>query len=94
MGCHALLQGIFLNQGLNPSLQHGRQILYCLSHQGSSTDTIGVPNGALGIRQHPEVTSKFFDSCVSFHVLIPKNVSILKILKTTAEVADYIFQAD
>ena len=28
MGCHALLQGIFLTQGLNPHLLHCRQILY------------------------------------------------------------------
>ena len=27
--------GIFLTQGLNPCLLHCRQILYCLSHQGS-----------------------------------------------------------
>ena len=35
VGCHALLQGIFSTQGSNPSLLHCRQILYCLSHQGS-----------------------------------------------------------
>ena len=39
VGYHALLQGIFPTQGLNPSLpycrQNCRQILYCLSHQGS-----------------------------------------------------------
>ena len=35
MGCHALLQGIFPTRGLNSSLQHCRQILYHLSHQGS-----------------------------------------------------------
>ena len=35
MGCHFLLQGIFLTQGWNPSLLHCRQVLYCLSHQGS-----------------------------------------------------------
>ena len=35
VGCHALLQGIFLTQGSNPGLLHCRQILYCLSHQGS-----------------------------------------------------------
>jgi len=34
VGCHTLLQGIFTTQGLNPSLKHGRQILYRLSHQG------------------------------------------------------------
>ena len=31
-GCHSLLQGIFLTQGLNPGLLHCWQILYCLSH--------------------------------------------------------------
>ena len=35
VGCHALLQGIFSTQGLNPGLLHCRRILYCLSHQGS-----------------------------------------------------------
>ena len=33
VGCHALLQGIFLVQGLNTSLLHCRQVLYHLSHQ-------------------------------------------------------------
>ena len=33
--CHALLQGIFPTQKLNPGLQHCRQILYHLSYQGS-----------------------------------------------------------
>ena len=32
MGCHFLLQGIFLTQGSNPGLPHCRQILYHLSH--------------------------------------------------------------
>ena len=35
VGCHALLQGIFLSQGWKPRLLHCRQILYHLSHQGS-----------------------------------------------------------
>ena len=35
VGIHSLLQGIFPTQGLNPHLLHRRQILYCLSHQGS-----------------------------------------------------------
>ena len=33
VGCHALLQGIFPTQGLNPGLLHCRQILHCLSHR-------------------------------------------------------------
>ena len=32
---HSLLQGIFPTQGSNLGLLHCRQILYCLSHQGS-----------------------------------------------------------
>ena len=35
VGCHDLLQGIFLTQGSNPGLLHCSQILHCLSHQGS-----------------------------------------------------------
>ena len=35
-GCHALVQGISPTQGLNPGLPHCRQILYQLSHWGSS----------------------------------------------------------
>ena len=35
MGCHFLLQGIFPTQGSNPGLQHCRQILNHLSHQGN-----------------------------------------------------------
>ena len=34
MGCHALLQGIFLTQGLDPGLLYCRQILYQLNTQG------------------------------------------------------------
>ena len=35
VGSHSLLQEIFPNQVWNPDLLHCRQILYCLSHQGS-----------------------------------------------------------
>ena len=34
VGCHSILQVIFPTQGSNLGLPHGRQILYCLSHQG------------------------------------------------------------
>ena len=41
LGSHSLLQGIFLTQGLNPGLLHCRQILHCLSQEGSPyTQTI------------------------------------------------------
>ena len=35
LGCHSLLQGIFLTQGSKPGLLHCRWSLHCLSHQGS-----------------------------------------------------------
>ena len=35
VGCHSLLQGIFLARGLNPGLPYCRQILYHMNHQGS-----------------------------------------------------------
>ena len=35
VGCHFLLQGIFLTQGSNPVPPHCRQTFYPLSHQGS-----------------------------------------------------------
>ena len=35
VGCHFLLQGIFLTQALNLGLLHCRQILYQLSYKGS-----------------------------------------------------------
>ena len=44
VGCHALLQGIFPTQGLNPGLPHCRWILYHLSHQGSLYSCTKVRN--------------------------------------------------
>ena len=41
--CHALLQGIFPTQELNPGLLHCRQILYCLSHQGNPLSYLPNP---------------------------------------------------
>ena len=38
VGCHFLLQGIFLTQRSNLSLLHCRQILYWLSYEGSPWD--------------------------------------------------------
>ena len=35
VGCHFLIQGIFLTQGSNPGLLHCRQILHRLSYEGS-----------------------------------------------------------
>ena len=40
VGCHFLLQGLFLTQGLSPGLLHRRQIVYGLSHQRSLIYTL------------------------------------------------------
>ena len=42
IGSHSLLQGFFLIQGSNLGLLHCRQILCCLSHQGSPLTVLGV----------------------------------------------------
>ena len=38
MGCHLLLQGLFLTQRLNPHLLHCRQLLYLLGPWGRSVN--------------------------------------------------------
>ena len=48
MDDRVLFQGIFLTQGLNPGLQRFRQILYHLSHQGSSIKGIYLQVYKLG----------------------------------------------
>ena len=44
VGCHALHQGIFPTQGLNPGLPHCRRILHHLSHQGSPGPSLTLHN--------------------------------------------------
>ena len=44
MGCHFLLQGIFLTQGLNPSLLHWRLDFLPLSHPGSQNRLVDFLN--------------------------------------------------
>ena len=45
VSCHALLQGIFPTQALNPGLLYCRQILYHLSHLRLKL-MMGFPNGS------------------------------------------------
>ena len=51
VGCHALLHGIFPTQGSNPGLSQCRQILYCLSRQGSPSPFKEMSNPVLAVRQ-------------------------------------------
>ena len=54
VGCHFLLQGIFLTQGSNPGLLHCRQTLYPLSHHKMSQST-GSPRVRQDSSQAPLV---------------------------------------
>ena len=49
VGCHFLLQRIFLTHGSNPGLPHCRQTPYHLSHQGSPKPQTSTENLILGI---------------------------------------------
>ena len=48
VGCHALLQGIFPTQELNPGLPNCRQILYWLNYQGSKAHGGGISTVSTG----------------------------------------------
>ena len=50
VGCHAILQGIFPTQGLNPGLPHCRWILYQLSYQGSWPIHLLPHNYVIGLK--------------------------------------------
>ena len=52
VGCHFFLQGIFPTQGSNLGLLHCRQILYCLSHQGSPSHGMHSPKRDFNLHTH------------------------------------------
>ena len=64
VGNCSLLQGIFPTQGSNPGLLHCRQMLHCLSHQGSPKDDILRLNPTCSFMrsQYCEVTWPKWDS--------------------------------
>ena len=56
VGCHVLLQGIFLNPESNPGLLHCRQILYQLSQ---STETLVAWQNAKGLWKKDGMTTSY-----------------------------------
>ena len=62
VGCHSLLQGIFLTQGSNPCPLHCRQILYNLSPQGTESQISCLPL----IRTHIIEFKTHFSSLTSY----------------------------
>ena len=65
VGCHFLLQGIFLTQGLNPGLLHFGQILYQGSPKSGSKLTFPIKSLTL-----------FSNNNLSFHIL-PKDTVLV-----------------
>ena len=53
MGCHSLLQGIFLTQGLNPSLLHCRRFLYHWATSEALSSISGLYLPDVGSNCHP-----------------------------------------
>ena len=52
VGCHFLLQGIFLTQGSNPGLPHCRQMFYWLSYMGSFSKEANVNGELLALKYY------------------------------------------
>jgi len=69
VGCHFLLQGIFLTQGANLGLPHRRQTLYHLSHRGSPAS-----------RKFLQDSVSLFP--LNFSDIIWKHCSVVLLLKT------------
>jgi len=63
MGCHFLLQGIFLTQGLNLNLLHWQVITLPLSHQGSPDQRIAFSKINI---QNPKARKKWQPIYVEF----------------------------
>ena len=57
VGCHVLLQGIFLAQGSKPGLLHCREILYQLSYEGSPREVTAMRSPHSTTRNWPLLTA-------------------------------------
>ena len=72
VGCHFLLQRIFLTQGSNLGLPHRRQMLYHLSHQGN-----------LSLTGHVKITLKdhsFWYKMVNYTIFRSKHMIIFLVI--------------
>ena len=83
MDCHALLQGIFPTQGLNPGLSHWRMILYHLSHWGSPR----ILELFLTQRELPDVGIKLGSSALHMDFFLPAELPGKVKIKSESEVA-------
>ena len=83
VSCHALLQGIFPTQGLNPGLPYCRLILYHLSHQGSPFYSIH----ACLFPQSWYLLNFFFSLHNRLHYVLFKNSLLIHVIFIILEVS-------
>ena len=69
VGCQFLLQGIFLNEGLNLGFLHCRQILYHLCYQGKSEKKKKLQSQAISPQNYRfQASSMSHHKCLSWHL--------------------------
>ena len=85
VGCHALLQGIFLTQGLKSGLPHWRQILYRLGLKTTAVMTSALSNlfsciSLVICHECPQIPFYCSSACVFTYVRFFK-LSVQNVLK-------------
>ena len=83
VGCHSLLQGIFPTQGLNSNLLHCRQILYCLSHQGSPIERYEFSSVAQSCPTLCDPMNHSTPGLPVYHQLLAKLMSIESVMPSS-----------
>ena len=74
VGCHFLLQGIFLTQESNPHLLHWQGDSLPLSHQGSlAINATRETRELIGVIHMNEVEAKNFRACLLLLGMIPQS---------------------
>ena len=89
VGIHSLLQEFFLTQRLNLGLLHCRQIVYCLSHQGSPSTLLREAEDWTNIHLKEYLIIWVFFQCSPFMLLFPERV-LCKVLNSITLDAFYI----
>ena len=98
VGSHSLLQGVFLTQGLNLGLLHGKWILYPLSHQGSPFEVYQSDTWQTSNQQHRAVSPaapgprsiSLGSQSLSLFIFCPETMTSLQVLAPRVTRADLI----
>ena len=99
VGCNSLLQGIFLTQETNRGLQHCRQVLYHLSHQGCPQTGIrchevggdALTKGMLSGQRASSILVKGMANLFSFHTTHRRHIPQIKRLRKKPKYKQKLF---